>query len=406
MRVDHLAAGAAAAALALSVGACGSNSGSAATGSTSGPIKIGASIPLSGGLAGFGAYEKWGYQHAVDEVNKAGGIKIDGKQRTVELILLDDKTDPNVSATNVNQLITQNKVDALLGSCTATLVEPGALVAERKKVPMVAPCETTDSFLKLRPTWNYVSAIFFAGSGLTNTVFSALKELNQTTNKKVAIIHSNGASENDIGGTLWPADAKKYGYQVVFNQANPPDTTQFGSAIAAAKRANADILLSVFPPPATIALRKQIAAAGYKPKVLQMEEGGEPEQFPQAVGKLANGVTVFGYWDPSFPYPGAAELKTAYESETGQTQSQHIADTYTAAAVLLDAIKAAGSTDNDKIAAAIDKTNKEYPVGPVKFTDNTATLPTVQTQWQDGKAVVIAPKKLATGEPIFPMPGA
>jgi branched-chain amino acid transport system substrate-binding protein len=40
-------------------------------------------IPLSGGLAGFGGYEKWGYQHAVDEVNKAGGIEIDGKKRKV-----------------------------------------------------------------------------------------------------------------------------------------------------------------------------------------------------------------------------------------------------------------------------------------------------------------------------------
>jgi branched-chain amino acid transport system substrate-binding protein len=320
------------------------------------------------------------------------------------LTLLDDKTDPNVSANNVNKLIAQDNVDALLGSCTATLVEPGALVAERKKVPMVAPCETTDSFLKLRPNWKYVSAIFFAGSGLTNTVFSALEELKLPTNKKVAIIHSNGASENDIGGKLWPADAKKYGYQVVFNQANPPDTTQFRSAIAAAKRANADILLSVFPPPATFAMRKQIAAAGYNPKVLQMEEGGEPEQFPQAMGKLANGVTVFGYWDPSFPYPGAKELKQAYESETGQTSSQHIADTYAAAAVLLDAIKAAGSTDKEKIAAAIDKTDKTYPVGPIKFTNHVSTLPTVQTQWQDGKAVVIAPRKLATGDPIFPLP--
>jgi branched-chain amino acid transport system substrate-binding protein len=405
MKFNHPAALGVAAALALAVSACGSSS-SSSSGSSSGPIKIGASIPLSGGLAGFGAYEKWGYQHAVDEVNKAGGIAIDGKKRQVQLTLVDDKTDPNVSANNVNQLITNNKVDALLGSCTATLVEPGALVAERRKVPMVTPCETTDSFLKLRPDWKNVWAIFFNASGLTNTVFSALEELGQKTNKKVAIIHSNGASENDIGGKLWPADAKKYGYQVVFNQANPPDTTQFGSAIAKAKSAGADILLSVFPPPAQIALRKQMAAAGYNPKVIQMEEGGEPEQFAKAVGKLSNGVTVFGYWDPSFPYPGAKELAAAYEAETKQTQSQHIADTYTAAKVLLDAIAAAGSTDKAKVAAAIDKTDKAYPVGPIKFSNHQSTLPTVQTQWQDGKAVVIAPKDRATGDAIFPVPSS
>jgi len=406
MRYKHLAVATATAALAFAVAACGSDSNSASGGSSSGPIKIGASIPLSGGLAGFGAYEKWGYQHAIDEVNAKGGIAIDGKKRKVELSLLDDKTDPNVSANNVNQLITSDKVDALLGSCTATLVEPGALVAERKGVPMVAPCETTDSFLKLRKDWKHVWAIFFNASGLTETVFAAMDELKLDTNKKVAIIHSNGASENDIGGKLWPADAAKHGYQVVFKQANPPDTTQFGSAIAAAKRAGADVLLSVFPPPAQIALRKQMAAAGYNPKVIQMEEGGEPEQFAKAVGKLANGVTVFGYWDPSFPYPGAKELAAAYESETKQTQSQHIADTYTAAKVLLDAIAKAGSTDRDKIEAAIDATDGQYPVGPITFTDHQATLPTVQTQWQDGKAVVISPKDRATGDAIWPVPSS
>src|SRR5579872_5012338 len=59
-------------------------------------IVIGASVPLSGPLAGFGSYEQWGYKRAVDEVNRAGGITVDGNKRTVKLIIRDDKTDPNV----------------------------------------------------------------------------------------------------------------------------------------------------------------------------------------------------------------------------------------------------------------------------------------------------------------------
>ena len=46
-------------------------------------IVIGASIPLSGPLAGFGSFQKWGYNRAVDEVNKAGGIAIGGKKMPV-----------------------------------------------------------------------------------------------------------------------------------------------------------------------------------------------------------------------------------------------------------------------------------------------------------------------------------
>src|SRR5271165_1158532 len=61
-------------------------------------IVIGASVPLSGPLAGFGSYEQWGYKRAVDEVNRAGGITVDGKKKMVKLIIRDDKTDPNVTA--------------------------------------------------------------------------------------------------------------------------------------------------------------------------------------------------------------------------------------------------------------------------------------------------------------------
>jgi branched-chain amino acid transport system substrate-binding protein len=42
-------------------------------------IVIGASLPLSGPLASFGSFQQWGYKRAVDEVNKAGGITVDGQ---------------------------------------------------------------------------------------------------------------------------------------------------------------------------------------------------------------------------------------------------------------------------------------------------------------------------------------
>ena len=64
-------------AVTVALAACGS-SGSSRSGSTSGPIVIGASIPITGPLAGFGAFVKWGYQHAVNQVNAAGGLDIGG----------------------------------------------------------------------------------------------------------------------------------------------------------------------------------------------------------------------------------------------------------------------------------------------------------------------------------------
>jgi branched-chain amino acid transport system substrate-binding protein len=114
---------------------------------------------------------------------------------------------------------------------------------------------------------------------------------------------------------------------------------------------------------------------------------------------------VGGYWDPSFPYPGAADLAKAFESETKLSSSQHIADSYTAGQVLLDAIAAAGSTDPEKINEAIAKTDKTYVAGPIKFdTDHTSKLPIVAMQWQGGKPVIVWPKSAKTGELLFPVP--
>lgn len=70
---------------------------------------VGASLPLSSPLAGFGSFQQWGYRRAVDEANKAGGIMANGKALPVRLILRDDKTDPNTSASNIETLISRDR---------------------------------------------------------------------------------------------------------------------------------------------------------------------------------------------------------------------------------------------------------------------------------------------------------
>jgi branched-chain amino acid transport system substrate-binding protein len=342
----------------------------------------------------------------VNLVNAAGGIKINGVKRQVKLVLLDDQTNPNTSVNNVQQLITQDHVDALLGSCTDSLVEPGALIANRMGVPMVTPCAATNTFATTAK-WTWAWDLFFNSDDLTETPFSTADQLGlkAKTNGRVAIIHSNGKNENVIGNTEWPAWAAKFGWKVVYNTAVPPTQTQFTSSLQAAKAASADMLLVVISPPGAIALRKQMVSVGYNPKILVEEEGGEPLQFAQALGSLANGVMVGGYWDPSFPFPGAKQLMAQFQEQTGQTGSQHIADTDTAATVLLQAIARAGTLNPTDINNQIAKTNGMFVAGHVQFNaQHTSTLPMVEEQWQDGKNVIIAPLNRATAKVTFPLP--
>ncbi len=367
-------------------------------------ILIGAAVPITGPLAGFGSFVKWGYQHAVDQANEAGGITVDGKKMKVKLVLRDDKTDPNATSANTETLITRERVVAVLGSCTPALVNAGALVAERHKIPLVTGCDPLEAFKSVRK-WTYVWDIFFHEPDLASAPFKALADLAIATNKKAAVLADNGPDGQVVGGQIWPALAKANGYAVVASASFPVDNMQFTSIVDQAKAAGPDLVLVDAITPPAIAFRKQLKEAGFTPKVLVIEKGAEPVQFAEALGNLADGILVGGYWDPTFPYPGAAELWQQFEKQTGQSGSQHIADSYAAAQVLLDAIAAAGSTAPDKINAAIAKTDKIYVVGPVKFdADHTSKLPIVELQWQGGKTVIVWPKDRSTGEFLFPMP--
>ena len=367
-------------------------------------IVIGATLPLSGALASFGSFQKWGYEHAVAEVNAAGGIGIGGERRKVRLIVRDDKTDANVASSNVDTLISADHADALLGSCTPPLVIAASLAAERNGTPMVSGCAPLVSFRGAKQ-WNWAWDLFFNDPDLAEAPFRTLQDLKVETNRRIAILHDNSADGSVVGGKLWPELAAKYGYQVVANAAFPIDTTDFGASVQQARISGADILLVDTVTPQMVSIRKQMAAAGFVPKVLVMEKGAEPAQFAEAVGALADGVMVGGYWDPSFEFAGAAALGAAFSSETGHSVSQHIADSYTAARVLLDAIAAAGSLDHRKVNAAIAATDRVYPVGKVKFGENhAAALEIAQLQWQGGTPRVVWPVARKTADFLFPVP--
>jgi branched-chain amino acid transport system substrate-binding protein len=407
MRFRTVFAGLAATAL---IGLFASPGGRAAAAPRKGaPILIGASVPLTGTFAAFGGYLRWGYTHAVDQINAEGGIVVDGVAHPVRLVVLDDESNPDVTATNVERLILQDHVTALLSSSTPPLVNPGALVAERYHVPMVACSDPIASF-EAAHRWTYVWDIFFYDPNLAAAPFRMLAQYHVKTNHKVAIVADNSPDGLEVGGKLWPAVARRYGYKVVYQQLFPVGTTAFGNTVEHLKASGADIVLVDTDTPTAIDLRRQMHQYGFTPKLLDIEKGAEPEQYAKALGRLADGTIVGGYWSPDSPYPGAHALAVAYQRETHQPWSQHIADSYTAALVLLQAIARAHALSASAINAAIARTNGVYPVGPIRFdhpaTPHAAPLPITEDQWQNGEIVVVWPKDRATGRFLYPIPGA
>jgi len=74
------------------------------------PIKIGASMSVTGTYAKPGSYQKEGYDVCIDELNAKGGLL----GRKVELVIYDDQSQPATAVKLYEKLITEDKVDAVV----------------------------------------------------------------------------------------------------------------------------------------------------------------------------------------------------------------------------------------------------------------------------------------------------
>jgi branched-chain amino acid transport system substrate-binding protein len=370
-------------------------------------IRIGASIPKTGPLSAFGLYEEWGFTTVVNDINKEGGVYLskEGKKLPVKLILYDDESRPEKTTENMERLILRDEVHAVLGSATPPLVIAGAAVAEREGVPMVSALCPIRAFLGSRDQWNWVWDLFFDELEMTQQQFLTMNMVK--SNHKVAIFTDN-EQDGVVMGKLWNEYAKKYNYEVVYHAKFPVGTTEYGDLIRRAQEGNADAIICQMITPDSIALWRQIKALGYKPKAAFFEKGGEPVEWWEALGKTANGTMVAGFWHPDLGIPGSKELRARFEKDTGAMYSQHIADATTAIQVLIDAIENNGSLEPKGVASAIAKTDKDYILGHIKYTEgkggHAAGVPCVMLQWQDGETEIVYPPKFAKKKMIYPLP--
>src|SRR5919106_6680122 len=117
--------------LALVLGGCGGDD--EAGGER--PIRIGASLPLTGDFSEPGVAARQGYEIWQQLVNENGGLL--GRQ--VEIVVKDDQSDQNLVVTDYNNLISQEEVDLLLGTFSSLLNLPASAVAERNRMVYVEP---------------------------------------------------------------------------------------------------------------------------------------------------------------------------------------------------------------------------------------------------------------------------
>jgi branched-chain amino acid transport system substrate-binding protein len=360
------------------------------------PIKIGASMSVTGTYAKPGSYQKEGYDVCIDELNGKGGLL----GRKVELVIYDDQSQPATAVKLYEKLITEDKVDAVMGPYSSAVSEAVANVTEKYKKVMVAPLAATTSIFKKGRKY-----IFMVITPAENYLDGLIDMAAKRGLKTVAIINEDTLfPKASAAGTA--EAAKKRGMQVVLQEAYPKGNTDFSALLVKIKAANPDVIAAGTYFDDAVAITRQMKELNVNPKMFGLTVGGDLPEFYDLLKQNAEYIYGSTQWDESLPYPGQKEFLAAYTKKFKHEPSYHAAAGYAGCLIYGEAVKRAGTLDADRVREQLLKMEIKTAFGDYKVEADGFQVAhkMVMLQWQDGKRVVVWPDELASGKMRYPTP--
>jgi branched-chain amino acid transport system substrate-binding protein len=358
------------------------------------PIRIGASIALTGGDAIQGGYVREGYLLCQKHVNETGGVL----GRPMELLIRDDGSDKQTAVGLYEQLITEDKVDAVLGPYSSPITDAVADVTEKHRKLMVAPTAGTTSIWEKGRRY-LVMVLSPLEASTAGTIDLAARHGLKT----IALIGSL-ARPAIIKGAL--ELARKQGLEVVVHETFPAGTTEFSAMLNQVKAAKPEVLVVGAPPAEAIAFTRQMRELDVNVKLYGATPGGAFPDYYKTLGNTAEFVYSGSYWEPGLPYPGNQEFVAAYQQAFTRAPSFLAASSYAGCQLFVDAVKRADSLDADKLREALLKLKSQTVFGDFAVDERGFQVAhkAVTIQWQDGQSAVVWPDAAATSKPRFPTP--
>ena len=360
------------------------------------PLKIGASLSLTGTYAKPGTYQKEGYEICADELNAKGGLL----GRKVEFVMYDDQSSTQTAQRLYEKLITEDKVEAVMGPYSSAITESVAGISEKYKKVMVSPLAATTSIFRQgrKHIFMVISPAEFYLEGLVD--MGAKRGL-----KTIAIVNED---------TLFPKAtvvgteelAKKRGLQVVLREAYPKGNTDFSALLVKIKAVNPDIIAAATYFDDAVAITRQMKELNVNPKMFGVTVGGDIPEFYTLLKQNAEYVYGSTQWDEVLPYPGQKEFLSAYQKKFKHEPSYHAAAGYAGCLIYAEGVKRAKSLDADLVRTELLKLKIRTAFGDYAVDQDgfQTAHKMVMIQWQDGKRVVVWPDDLASGKLRFPTP--
>jgi len=387
-------------------------------------VKIGVVYPLSGPAASAGLDDKYGVELAAEIVNgkydlnlplardeglpNLGGAKI-------ALVVADHQGKPDVAQAEVERLITQEGVVAVIGAYQSQLTATASQVAERFGIPFVNPESAAPSLTERGFKWFFRVGPHEATAA--RNMFELMRALERSGRARIRTIGI--VYENTLFGTdAYKADkqyAQEYGYDVVVEVPYPANTSDVSSEVQKIKAANPDVIMQASYLADAVLFLRTYKRLDVNPQMILAHDGGfaDPD-YVKTAGKDGDYIITRNAWSVALAErkPVARAVNDLFRSRYGRDMSDVSARSFIGLLVLADAINRAGSTDPERIRQALLETNLPGDQlithwQGVKFDEKTHQ--NIYASWVfdqviDGRYYTVWPPEVAVRDLLWPMP--
>jgi len=367
--------------------------------------------PLSGANVSF-EYYNYGpvYKMWVDEVNKAGGIRVKeygNRQLKIDLKVYDDTSDIGVMTDLLIKTMTQDKPDFVLSPCSTAALQAAAPIFNQYGYLMLG---AEGGGLDTRPLYDQYPDIFFTTSFSVHQIPKMTEIFNEIGVKKVFITYmqdAHGLEYMETTKTEFPKAGIEYDAV-----AAPWDFSDVTSIITQAMASGADAFVAYVYPPWNSSLISTAESMGYNPKAWLCGPGGSQQSLYDAAGGMAiNGMMFEGAWSvnsgPAYA-DFAKRIADFYKDDPNWSPEWWGSAGYWGAMEMLQiAIEKTGTLDNHVVADYLHNNVIQTSLGPMQFENHELTIDSwagMIGQYINGVAEVIDVGAKRTADPVYPKP--
>jgi branched-chain amino acid transport system substrate-binding protein len=387
------------AALALTlVASCGEPPSSKSNDTTT-PISIGVSLPLTGDFSQPGTQAKRGYEVWQKMVNGGGGLL--GRQ--VQLKITDDASNQDTVVADYTRLITQDKVDLLLGTFSSLLNYPASAVAEKNGMLYVEPAGGAPRMFD-RGFKYLIYAQPATAPKQADVMVNWVKSLPAADRPKTAAYPTQDDPFTTPVIDTMRQGLEALGVQTVYSTVYPPDTTNFQTIASSIAAKKPDLVAQGAVFEDGVGLVRALKQLNYSPKVLfQTSAPSNSGQYSDGVGAAnTEGVFYTVSWNEKAKTPLNQEFLAEYAKMfNNEIPAEDAADAFAAAQVLQAAVVAVGKIDQKALADWLHSHPVPTILGELSWDATGAPQSEfLLAQWQSGKVEIVAPADRATTKTV------